>query len=374
MNRHTPQQLADLAAVRNSRVAVQRNLVDLTVDDVKEKQFRCNARKFLLTWPKMGESKEEVMRWLIREKGAFKAVVSEEKHADGSPHVHAFVQYSNKKNVVSASYFNYKGYQCNIQAARDADASIRYVKKDGNFCSNTEKFDVDSIPIGKKRKFYEDFEWEKQYKEQKSLVGITWPIKIKDKHGFIHVMEKPDPAKKQRSWWIVGKPNAGKTYWLNETFAGMKIYALTKTKTPYERYDDEELIVYDDAIPSFAECANVLNTWRIQMPVFGNVRYTNKLWPLGSTRNMIVLKNHGMDTYYKETLDAMRARFVEIHVDEFTGIEENLGCEEEISDWGTAALKRGYDYAKGCQESVDLLRAEYINDNNSGTGWRLNQQ
>lgn len=134
-------------------------------------------------------------------------------------------------------------------------------------------------------------------------------------------MLKPDPAVKQRNWWIVAKPNAGKTRWLNRVFAGKKIYSPRTGPYPFEGYNDAEIVVYDDREGvDFSEFASVLNTWNIVQPVAGQVRYTTRNWKIGQTRSVIVLSNKTIEDTFSTTdkeLDSlnhrrMKKRFMQI--------------------------------------------------------------
>lgn len=92
------------------------------------------AKAFLITFPQCPATKEELLDHL---KGLWVdvtyAVVSKEKHADGSPHLHAVLRYNTRKCVYRQDWFDYGEYHPNVQCARNVNAAITYVKKDGDF-------------------------------------------------------------------------------------------------------------------------------------------------------------------------------------------------------------------------------------------------
>jgi hypothetical protein len=62
---------------------------------------RVQAKGWFLTWPKCDVSKEEALE-MLKETGALTEwVVASEKHADGTPHLHAFVKYSGRVDFKS---------------------------------------------------------------------------------------------------------------------------------------------------------------------------------------------------------------------------------------------------------------------------------
>lgn len=72
-------------------------------------------------------------------------VTAEELHEDGSTHFHVLLVYTNRKKVTRADYFDFDGWHCNIQACRNLQATVDYVKKDGNFIEEGE------LPVDQRR-------------------------------------------------------------------------------------------------------------------------------------------------------------------------------------------------------------------------------
>lgn len=62
-------------------------------------------------------------------------VIAQEKHEDGSPHVHAFIKY-NKKVEWKETKWDIGGYHGNYQVAKSWKAVERYCKKDGDYIAN----------------------------------------------------------------------------------------------------------------------------------------------------------------------------------------------------------------------------------------------
>lgn len=127
-------------------------------------------------------------------------------------------------------------------------------------------------------------------------------------------INKPDPAVKCRHFWIIGRPDIGKTFLSQSMFAGLNVYTAWANDYPYEAWDGQDLILYDDYHPSFAEMSSVSNTFLIPTHVFGKTRFKPVYWKLGHTRTMIVLTNKEIGDVHFNNLEAMRARFTEIRL------------------------------------------------------------
>lgn len=109
-------------------------------------------------------------------------------------------------------------------------------------------------------------------------------------------MFEPKASHKKRSWWICAKPDAGKTYWLNKNLVGQKVYFPRVGRFPFDDYEGEQLICYDDRQSvTFEEYADVLNVWDIRKCVYGETRYICRYWPRGQVRNIIVMANNTIE-------------------------------------------------------------------------------
>ncbi len=59
-------------------------------------------------------------------------ITSVESHADGKPHIHAFLKFSRKETVNSCDHFDFRENHCNIESVRSAIKVMKYVTKDNN--------------------------------------------------------------------------------------------------------------------------------------------------------------------------------------------------------------------------------------------------
>ncbi|AAU29404.1 rep protein [Corchorus yellow vein virus - [Hoa Binh]] len=106
-------------------------------------RFVKTASSFFLTWPRCPINKEsalEQIKTLSLPTNIVYIRVCEEKHQDGSPHLHALVQFQKKYRCTNCRLFDLSNpnssqqYHCNIQTARSSSDAKSYIEKDGVFC------------------------------------------------------------------------------------------------------------------------------------------------------------------------------------------------------------------------------------------------
>lgn len=107
----------------------------------KEKKFRLHAKNLFLTFPQCATKKEDsmsVVKEFFKENLA-SAVISEELHADGTPHLHMLIRLHKKVNLVSSTALDVlvdPQVHGNYQAARSIIRTMKYVTKDKNYLSH----------------------------------------------------------------------------------------------------------------------------------------------------------------------------------------------------------------------------------------------
>lgn len=113
--------------------------IDLEQVATAGKKFRINSSKIFLTYPQCDVKKEELWAFLNETFSKFQVanvIVASEAHADGSPHLHAFVDLGKKWDCKNANALDFKGFHCNMQSARSPAQVMEYVMKDGDVIWN----------------------------------------------------------------------------------------------------------------------------------------------------------------------------------------------------------------------------------------------
>lgn len=289
--------------------------IEANCNPMKAKQFRVNAHKIFVTYARCGLTKD-VMLAFFKSKGRLKHyVICVEKHKDGTPHIHAALWYMDKPDIRSPRYFDVETYHPNFGSVRSWPNCCMYCKKGGDFIESVSFDDSTSDNFSRRQA---DHEMWTAYHQQKQRVEVDWPVEIKHVDTSLDTVSltwDPTHRGKQRHLWICGAPNSGKSTWLQETFEGKRVFLRRPHQYPFEGYDKESLILYDDITPTFIELTQVSNIHKIAQHVFGAVRYKQLFWPLGVDLVMIVLSNKHIDEVYEASeLNAVRARFVELEV------------------------------------------------------------
>lgn len=92
--------------------------------------FRVCAKVFFLTFPKIKDcTHQEIHDHLVQHSDHVYSCL--EAHQDGTPHVHAILSYTKRRDIKNPRFFDFKGNHCNIQRCKDIDASTTYLEKDG---------------------------------------------------------------------------------------------------------------------------------------------------------------------------------------------------------------------------------------------------
>lgn len=221
-------------------------------------------------------------------------------------HLHVLLVFSSKKDIRDAAYFDFsfqeQTYHAHIEPVKSLADCRRYVCKDGQFICGELLDCSTSTNFIKRQKDHEAWSRHCAPRRPQPPPGLTI--------GTFTLSF--DPALKKRNLWVVGEPDCGKTYTFSHRLCEYDVYWVpTDTKYPFEGYNDQNLILYDDSFPSFQCIADVCNTHLHQKHVYGPVRFVEKYWKLEQTRTIIVLSNNYPE--YGRAQEAFLARFQVVH-------------------------------------------------------------
>nr|QTE03380.1 MAG: replication-associated protein [Grus japonensis CRESS-DNA-virus sp.] len=323
----------------------------------KPRGFRMNGMNFILTFPQCDTKKEIAVerleqKWKDEMKGY---IVCEEQHKDGTPHLHVFLQFHNRKNFKDPHWADFiAGKHGDYKVCKSVSGSVRYVTKDGNYIAKG--VDVESFQkkegkvsnriadlLDKGKSLSEVKEEEKGFfllnkrKIEEYAAFIECEKSKKSKQEWVQPsVEGLTDANKQIAEWIcsnirqtrafkapqlfiTGKPNLGKTSLVEWLKKFLSVYLMPTTEEFYDHYsDDYDLVVLDEF--KGQKTIQFLNEFLqgSSMPIRkkGSQGLKNKNLPV------IILSNYTLEECYRKAnedgrLDSLRARLTQVEVDSF---------------------------------------------------------
>ncbi len=323
--------------------------------------FRLYAKHLFLTYPQCSATKESVLKRVLERLDPEWAIVCQEEHADGTPHLHAVIKLKKRKNFRNARLFDsLAGKHGNYKSARNLVKAVSYVTKTPVYVAyriNVPKFLSDSIEHKKttkgkadtiaerlregetvndinkdfpgyvmmnKRKLDEYAAWTSLKRQRESKLPwvcpsvdtvCTFPAEQEILFWIIENI-KEEREFKQEQLWIWGPRGTGKTsliHWL-EKF--LSVYWV-----PHEDFDDDwEDGCYDLAfIDEFLHTRRI--TWMNRFVQGGPMRIRKKGTQGMKQQNipMIVCSNWSIHGAYGPHIpdvakDTLACRFTEIEI------------------------------------------------------------
>jgi len=299
-------------------------------DRYDENKFRFNASKVFLTYPHCPIREQGFLAAFNLRDRVKTCFAKHELHADGSPHLHVYVAFTNKLDLSDPRCFDlieyppaeqqvdprpHNRYHPNIKRVNGPENTTKlyeYLCKDGNPPTEL-RGKVDLYKFSKNFCIsYRDRESWLAYRFSTAQQPPQYPICGPDGKDY------PNPAQagKKRNLWIYGPANAGKTQWLEEKVYRFQNYKVGDTKYPFDNYARQQIIVYDDVKPQAAHLLVLGNTSSYARPVPGPTRYHQRFIPGGLALWTIVCINTDIETTFANeegpVREAVKARFIEI--------------------------------------------------------------
>jgi len=309
-----------------------------------QKGFRIDSRSWFLTYPKCGLTKDNAML-LLKEKLSDKflgVVIARELHEDGTPHLHVYVLLKRKFNCKNALYWDLEGYHGNYQSARDINAVVKYIKKDGDIL---QEGDID---------WKEKVDAKKEHRRAlyKGLIeGTTTLSKVVDEDplmlaGLRHLKQdldayrqakiEPYEAPDVRGIWVYGPPGVGKSYQVRK--AESDLYLKSQNKW-WDGYTGQKAVLIDDFDKQGQCLSHYLKIWADRYKCTGEIKGGQT--PLCYERFYITSNYHPRDifpnTEDSELLEAIQRRFKVIHM-----LDRNLCLDGYFPDEPMLAKRKTF--------------------------------
>ncbi|ALE29600.1 replication associated protein, partial [Lake Sarah-associated circular virus-8] len=307
-------------------------------------KFSLQAKRFFLTFPQCPMDKHQVLLWLTGAHEAHQAIVAEEQHEDGSPHLHIYLTYEKAKRISHADYFDLGNpenpeqvFHPNIQTVKNMKECVKYITKTDKepaqhninyrdiIAGKSSKFAViaasvmdgkslleinDSDPgfvLQHKRKLEEYQAWIVMKKPRNDLAA-WYPVPVPafgpeyQLATWLNANLFAQPRRiKASQLYLFSPPNCGKTTLITWLSRFCRIYYMPLLEDFYDFYDDDsyDLVVIDEF--KGQKQIQFLNQWLDGQPCTVRIKGGQRL----KTRNLpcIILSNWALSTVYSAAIE-----------------------------------------------------------------------
>lgn len=233
--------------------------------------FLLKARHLFLTYPKNDGNKNKLLEMLLNKlenKVVLYAVCSNEKHEDGTNHLHAYVQLREQTCFKNPNCLDFNGKHGDYKTAFKPVECRDYVMKDGDYVEYGEfKTETDR----KREKMLEKHEMTKEHNklvlenkvhelvDNGQLPIIQVPLMEKAKAQYIASKQMPGKIIQRECIWIYGKPGCGKSTWVRNKEE--VIYEKNAENKWWDMYQHEEAVLIEDLDDKGAHLSHKLKIW-----------------------------------------------------------------------------------------------------------------
>lgn len=230
-------------------------------------RFRMQSRLVFLTYPRCLASKDDLITASCFKGRKVKAIlVAKELHKDGTPHLHAVVEFSKVLQTTDCRFFDFsvndECYHGCYSSVRHLSHALRYCKKGGDYVQQGDFMDYSS-----------QSEIQKRARRNKMLLEV--PLDHLVDQGVIAIGQYDQFKRSVISYrldsaesvpkipriciWIYGSTGIGKSLWVRDMF-GDAIFTKSQNKW-WDGYSDQKAVIIDDFDLSGNACGHNLKLW-----------------------------------------------------------------------------------------------------------------
>lgn len=282
---------------------------------------------FFLTYPKCPLHPEEALERLrLCHSTAIKDYcVAQEKHQDGSFHLHAFLRYESKITfdlVKNPRIFDIDGYHGNYAPAKSYKNVLAYCQKGGVYVSS---FGVDEAKSKKAARNVQLLNQQPNQLIDDGTIGLfQLPSLIKAKEAYHCIL----PAYRHhdvRGIWVTGLSGAGKSHFVRHRHPADTLYIKSASNRWFCGYTGQHHILIDDFDHNHLASSSYLKIWADRWECSaetkgGKVNLHHRIIYVTSQYTIDDLW-HGNE--HEELRDALNRRFQKIHISRDNQLRED---------------------------------------------------
>lgn len=210
-------------------------------------KFRLQAKNFFLTYPKCDVPKDEAFESLSHKVDLQYALIAQEQHMDGTPHLHALISSKIKLNIKNPNFFDLGAFHGNYQTVKNSDDVRAYIKK-----ADPEPLEIGVYESNKQSELQKRAAMNKLLLEgnlpqlvDEGAISLYHYAKIKQgrEQYSMDKIKLPAISEERVCYWIYGEPGIGKTYWVRSRFPNA--YPKSQNKW-WDGYDGQDVVILDD--------------------------------------------------------------------------------------------------------------------------------
>lgn len=222
----------------------------------EKKQFRCQYKTIGLTFSQCEKSREDIMNAIIEKStyGIGDYYVAQETHKDGNHHLHIWLEFTEKPNIKTNTYFDVLGHHPNI-GNKKRNWIYNYLKKqDKTPYTNIPTGFIQLAIEGKLQEATSQFidMHPKDYAINKERIdrNLSSLGKRKRKEHIYPLTSDYDPEwdPDEKSLHLEGESGSGKTEWAKSyvTHKLQKTFHRVTHLDGLKKYNGEDIIIWDD--------------------------------------------------------------------------------------------------------------------------------
>lgn len=308
-----------------------------------ESKFRIRSKQLFLTFAECPIDKtcalwQLMTRWEYFNLNVQKYIIAQEKHQNGNFHLHCYFQFEVEISVTDNCFADMwlagNWYHGNYQSARCPKNVAKYCTKDGDFLSNFDVATYLNCAKQKRKQIATDllvkglpevmksnpeliFEYSRLKANiesyQMDIQGETpeVPALLPNNWGCLLPFNK---ANKRRHYWIYSTtPNKGKTTWAHSLVEKYQATFVGGDRGFFDVDKSKKILIFDEfttARITYTQMNQMCDgTYKFAYFRQGNVLLKDKQ-PL-----LIVLANKPIAEVYRNHVDTVYARFIEVNLD-----------------------------------------------------------
>lgn len=215
-----------------------------------QQRYRLDGKHFFFTYPRcelLPTSVLEKLTTKVESKGKHVVLhaIGRELHADGFPHIHAYLCLDTRINIRDAHFWDLDGFHGNYQTCRSAKGVIKYVTKDNNFIANFDTKDL--VPMSKREIGKKLIKGEKLQDIVVDFPQLVFEYGRLKNNIALYALDQQTPYTHYttRGVWIWGEPGTGKTTLARSWIGKGEPYIKPQNKW-WDGYTGQWTVVLDD--------------------------------------------------------------------------------------------------------------------------------